>query len=613
MLENIDINSFFSRKRLLNIPFTTDSAPMTSNPANPSSSFPGDGSQNRMFQFKNSSHAMSINNYIREKNNEDLFTNMNSDSNNKTSSSSNQRDFKILVCLPDHRNITSIFTVMEQVIKEVAEEIRTLPVTNGDSGQQVTNQKPDYVLDKFIQEFILNIFIANAVKSINQNARINSIIDGKIEISKELIPLQLQKELGLNKPILQNILHVYQSCHDLFSLIKDMGSYALEFTRAMSSLIDKHIKYCNDLYISIVSFEDDFVFSNSWVQDETIKQFYKQLPSFSSAIKNKASPAAILSGARNTNLGTLNNMAISTATTNLNSQNPAVLKAQVEVDQYEVDVFSNDRLDTLLNNLCDKELQEVNIITNFNHIEMIAHLHESCDWLIIKLKQIFNSLEQMAKNPTSLNHSLSMEELNKLTRQLSELDRWRCDTLLLLYIETRVHCFFHLISFIKQENITSYAGDVDTDPDQSVLNMNRDLHRIYEHLSRSLQEPKLNYVFDALGAMIATIFIRAVKNFKKISTHGIAKMCRNIFNVEQNLSAMRAKADPHLMRAHRFYELLYKKPEELLNHLIDHEAEFQSNDYVNVLNLIYRSQPGNEINSLSDNIQALKNILQNKH
>jgi hypothetical protein len=29
--------------------------------------------------------------------------------------------------------------------------------------------------------------------------------------------------------------------------------------------------------------------------------------------------------------------------------------------------------------------------------------------------------------------------------------------------------------------------------------------------------------------------------------------------------------------------------------------------------LIYRSQPGYEINSLSENIQALTNILKNKH
>ncbi len=297
---------------------------------------------------------------------------------------------------------------------------------------------------------------------------------------------------------------------------------------------------------------------------------------------------------------------------NLNSQNPAVLAATVEIEQFNIEILSKE-VETLISNVTDKELEEIDIITNFNYIEMIAHLHESCDWLIIQLKFIVNALEQMIKNPKSLNNSMSINELNRMVKQLEDLDRWRGDTLLLLYLETRVHCFYHLINFIRQENNTSYAGDLDTDPDDCVLNMNRDLHRIYEHLSRSLQESKVNYVFDALGFMIATIFIRAVKNFKKISKHGIAKMCRNIFHVEQNLSAIRTKSDPHLMKAHRFYELLYKKPEELLNHLIEHEAEFQLNDYINLLNLIYRSKPGDEINSLADNIQSLTNILKNKH
>jgi len=54
------------------------------------------------------------------------------------------------------------------------------------------------------------------------------------------------------------------------------------------------------------------------------------------------------------------------------------------------------------------------------------------------------------------------------------------------------------------------------------------------------------------------------------------------------------------------------QPEELVNHLIEHEAEFQLSDYVNLLNLIYRSKPGDEIHSLADNIASLENILKNK-
>jgi hypothetical protein len=585
---------------------------------------------------------MSITNYMREKNNEDLFNDttdndgnsINPNMSNSLSGShmnDHQRVFKILVCQPDHRNITTIFTTMEHIIKDISDEIRNQ--ASSDMNATTASSKTELVLDKFLQDFILKTFITNAVESIKENARIHATTDGKYEISKQLVSLTKQRELGLTKPILQNILLVYQSCMDLFNLIKDMNSYASEFSKAMYLLIEKHADYCNQIFLSIVSNKDstpsnaqqpNYVYSMVWVSDEGIKKYFKQLPSFSYAIKNKPSPAAQMMSLEKTGLttnylagisshGALSSVsATATATTNLNSQNPAVLAATVELAQFDFELLSKE-VETLIANLDDKELEEVDIITNFNYIEMIAHLHESCDWLIIQLKQIVNSLEQMVKNPKSLNNSLSIGELNRLFKQLDDLDKWRGDTLLLLYLETRVHCFYHLLNFIKQENNTSYTGDIDTDPDESVLNMNRDLHRIYEHLSRSLQESKVNYVFDALGFMIASIFIRAIKNFKKISSHGIAKMCRNIFHVEQNLSAIRMKSDPHLMRAHRFYELLYKKPEELLNHLMEHEIEFKKQDYINLLNLIYKSQPGYEINSLTENIQALSNILKNKN
>ena len=228
-----------------------------------------------------------------------------------------------------------------------------------------------------------------------------------------------------------------------------------------------------------------------WVQDEGIKKYFKQLPSFSYAIKNRPSPAAQMLHIDSKSAGSTTNYLAgisshaNVATTNLTSQNPAVLAATVEMAQFDYDLLSKE-VETLLSNLDDKELEEVDIITNFNYIEMVAHLHESCDWLIIQLKYIVNSLEKMVKNPKSLTSSLSIGELNRLFKQLDDLDKWRGDTLLLLYLETRVHCFYHLLNFIKQENNTSYSGDIDTDPDESVLNMNRDLHRIYEHLSRFL-------------------------------------------------------------------------------------------------------------------------------
>ena len=146
---------------------------------------------------------------------------------------------------------------MEQIIREIQDELRSLPKDPSASQNSAHNSaRNENTLDKFLQEFILRSFITNAVESIKENARIHNtttLMTDKYEINKQLITLPKQRELGLQRPILQNILHVYESCMDLFNLMKDMNSYAGEFFRAMYSLIEKHTDYCNQLFLSIVS------------------------------------------------------------------------------------------------------------------------------------------------------------------------------------------------------------------------------------------------------------------------------------------------------------------------------------------------------------------------
>lgn len=288
-----------------------------------------------------------------------------------------------------------------------------------------------------------------------------------------MISLSKQRELGLQRPILQSVLLIYESCMELFNLIKDMSSYGAEFTRAMHSLIEKHLDYIDKLFRSVVTIgggvqqqqhqqqneSSNYVYSMQWVLDEGIKKYFKQLPSFALAIKGKPSLSATITSARMALSRNyfLTGVINSATTSNLNSQNPAVLAAQVQVEQFNIELLSKE-VETLLANLSDHELEDVDIITNFNYIELIAHLHESSDWLIVQLKGIIGALEQMVKNPKSLNSSLSLNEINRLIKLVEELERWRGDTLLLLYLETRVHCFYHLMSFIKQDSNSSYAG-----------------------------------------------------------------------------------------------------------------------------------------------------------
>ncbi len=108
---------------------------------------------------------------------------------------------------------------MEHIVKEISDEVRSLPTelnTSTHSYQQQSQLiKSDMLLDKFLQDFILNTFITKAVESIKENAKIHSPSnEGKFEIAKQLIPMTKQRELGLNKPILMNIYLVHQSCVD---------------------------------------------------------------------------------------------------------------------------------------------------------------------------------------------------------------------------------------------------------------------------------------------------------------------------------------------------------------------------------------------------------------
>lgn len=129
-----------------------------------------------------------------------------------------------------------------------------------------------------------------------------------------------------------------------------MSSYGAEFTRAMHSLIEKHIDYIGKLFNSIVTTSSGtYVYSMQWVQDEGIKKYFKQLPAFSLAIKGKPSLSATITSARmalsrNYFLTGVNsaNVASSTATSNLNSLNPAVLAAQVQVEQFNVELMSKE-------------------------------------------------------------------------------------------------------------------------------------------------------------------------------------------------------------------------------------------------------------------------------
>jgi exocyst complex component 4 len=269
--------------------------------------------------------------------------------------------------------------------------------------------------------------------------------------------------------------------------------------------------------------------------------------------------------------------------------------------------------ETLLINFSQNEMNLDDICTNYKHISVLATIHESLDWLHCKLLQYFDVLDKCLTDVKYLDaltqttitsgfisrsvkqnvlHNdqlrLSRVNLELLSNAMKTILTLSYDILLVLFLEIRLHCFYYLSLLFR--NATHYSYAIDTDPDENVMALNRDLTRLQETLSSTLNEKKFSFIFQGLGFVLSTILIRSAPRFNRISELGVTKMCRNIFTIEQTLSQIRTVGDAELMRAHQYYELLYAtKPEEIIDVIEEHGPEYAEQDYLNLLQLQHRS------------------------
>ncbi|CAM4866133.1 unnamed protein product [Rotaria socialis] len=180
------------------------------------------------------------------------------------------------------------------------------------------------------------------------------------------------------------------------------------------------------------------------------------------------------------------------------------------------------------------------------------------------------------------------------------------DILLVLFLEIRLHCFYHLSLLFR--NASHYASVIDADPDENIMTLNRDLTRLQETLHSALNEKKFSFLFQGFGFALATILIRSAPRFIHISETGVTKMCRNIFAIEQTLTQIRTVGDAELMRVNRYCEFLHAtRADEILAIIEEHRSEYTEHDYIYLLQLKHLGFPASE--SVECNLTSLQSNL----
>ncbi|XP_064602166.1 LOW QUALITY PROTEIN: exocyst complex component 4-like [Liolophura sinensis] len=529
-----------------------------------------------LFRFDASSHAISMNNYLREQ--------RHYDPDDVVGGSRMIMDIGSpqFVCKPGADNITAIFNPLQSFIKEI------------DAAMSSSNRSGSSSLQLFVKEFVQQVFlvqvhfqVTNSIDSATKEAdeEGSSPRDSGFDALRNTIDQKTQKELGVTRPLLQSTVTVDRNIQKLHGLMLDLPDYADQFLNMICNILQEYRETCHSAYRGIVQLEVDEkrIISAMWAKDDDINRFLRSLPSWKSLQPTEGQE--------------LNRTICS---------------------EEEMRALNSKESVILISNLssADSLIPQNEIITDITQMRTVANLHESLEWFCSRLRSFAASLSPSTRNGVTCpdeNHSdippVSQEALQSLKNVAQDFQNLAEICLLLLHLEVRVHCFYYLLPVAKQSN---YAGAIDDlDPDSNVLKLNKDLSSVEEVLTQSLQPRKFRYIFESLGFLVASILINSVQFLKKINENGVKKMCRNIFAVQQNLTNITQSREADLDHARQFYELIYSTPDEIINDIAEKGAQFTESEYSQLLRLMGRSQPGSDPAVLSSRLTRLRETLQN--
>jgi len=166
-------------------------------------------------------------------------------------------------------------------------------------------------------------------------------------------------------------------------------------------------------------------------------------------------------------------------------------------------------------------------------------------------------------SPEAIESLKSMEfSIKDICARFKELSR-KC--LVALRIEYRVHCFYFLEGFKK----TSYLCEEErTDPDNFIVDLNKDLSSNEEVMSMYLGSDKCHFLFGGIAKLIGKLLIARLGSIKQINDNGVGKLCKNVFTLQQNLSNIIVKREIYFDRVRQFYQSLASE-DETLNYILE--------------------------------------------
>ncbi|GMS97937.1 hypothetical protein PENTCL1PPCAC_20112, partial [Pristionchus entomophagus] len=469
------------------------------------------------------------------------------------SSSTNNR----VICRPDVYNIVPLYPWLKHLISTIEESSGVKPCT----------------LSHFVESVVMKNFITRLNDDFTN--RLDTIIKGARSA----------------EALFDGSKKAYEMCSEVQHLLVNMEQYAPQLAALWLIVITQYTTHVRMIYerATVISTDVNGVtvqqkkISAAWAADEDISRLLMSLPNWQLAHASEA---------------------VVSPMTGVHSE-----KEIRERNERESEI--------LIGNLAtQRSINSAELMTNMEDVRRLAIVHESLRWLAAKIRGLLESIPRQIKTTLqAVRHSYersdgSREEgasLSLIDRHVAGVEANSSTCLLMLHLELRVHCFYHLLPLARPRGGVGGGGSGD-DVDQEVHDLGRDMAAFHKLLAEILAAPKLNYIFDGLGHLCAAIFIHSSQHMPRLTDAGKKRVCRNIWGVQQRLSQLTGRREAQLERARAFYELLSSDVDRILALVPETSKQFSSMELGHLVGLAVRSHP-----LLSTQPGALDSCLQQLH
>uniref|UniRef100_A0A915D1I9 Exocyst complex component Sec8 n=1 Tax=Ditylenchus dipsaci TaxID=166011 RepID=A0A915D1I9_9BILA len=369
-----------------------------------------------------------------------------------------------------------------------------------------------------------------------------------------------------NVKVLTSCLRIFELCEQINQFIQSMSSYTQRFASLWLLIIADYTKSATDMYSQIIRTRshqgDNLVeypkISAAWAVDEDISRLLKSLPNWT--VISQWSP-------------------VNQETTPMVSAGAAVL------NESEQDVRQRTQRESeiLIGNLgTQKQIQKVELITDMDHVKSLVCMHESLQWFASNMRVMIANLSPRAKDSMKCRIQIRtqlgpggtekfVEQLlsEALEERLFDLESMSETCLLMLHLEIRVHCFYHLLPLVR-----SRSSLVQDEQDREVVEFGRDITQFHQTLSMYMH------------------FIHSSQYMNKLLENDRKRVCRNIYSVQKFLSAISNRPETEMSRAQTFFKLVNIETFDQIFALVKESGEHYTHlEFTYLLALAVRSHP----------------------